>query len=279
MPSHPAAPPAPRGRRLRQAVLAVVGIALFLSFLALGTWQVQRRAWKLALIERVEQRVHAAPVALPPRTEWSRVSAVSHEYLPVTVHGQWLPQKAVLTQAVTELGAGFWVLTPLQLADGSQVVVNRGFVPQAQRAQWLAAPLPAPAHATATVQGLLRMSEPDGGFLRTNAPAEQRWYSRDIAAIGRALQLPDAAPFFIDAGLPPPLGATLPADPAGPHADASWPRAGMTVVRFHNSHLVYALTWYGLALMVAGAAWYVARYERRLRDAPIVARTPARPRP
>ncbi|WP_304439400.1 SURF1 family cytochrome oxidase biogenesis protein, partial [Acidovorax sp. SD340] len=61
MPFHPTAP-VPQSRRLRQAVLAVVGIALFLGFIALGTWQVQRRAWKLALIERVDQRVHAAPV-------------------------------------------------------------------------------------------------------------------------------------------------------------------------------------------------------------------------
>lgn len=272
MPSHPTAPGS-QARRLRQAVLTVVGIALFLGFIALGTWQVQRRTWKLALIERVEQRVHAAPVALPQRPEWPQVSAASHEYLPVTVQGQWLPEKTVLAQALTELGSGFWVMTPLQLVDGSQVLVNRGFVPQEQRAQWLATPLPAPDPTTATVQGLLRMSEPDGGFLRTNAPAEQRWYSRDIAAMGRALQLPQAAPFFIDAGLPPALGSS-----ATSATETRWPRAGMTVVRFSNSHLVYALTWYGLALMVAGAGWYVARYERRLRDARS-AQPPASPHP
>lgn len=261
MPSHRTAPPS-RARRLRLAVLAVVGIALFLGFIALGTWQVQRRAWKLDLIERVEQRVHAPPGVLPPRAQWPLVSAARYEYLPVTLQGQWLPEKTVLAQALTELGSGFWVMTPLQLADGAQVMVNRGFVPQEQRAQWLATPLPASDSGTATIQGLLRMSEPDGGFLRPNAPAEQRWYSRDIAAMGRALQLPRLAPFFIDAGLPPAPGSSATSGTAAP-----WPRAGMTVVRFSNSHLVYALTWYGLAVMVAGAGWYVARYERRQRDA------------
>lgn len=251
-PSHP--PAAPPSRRARQAMLWVLGIALFAGFLALGTWQVQRRAWKLALIERVEQRVHAAPVALPPPERWPEVSAAQHEYLPVTLQGRWLSDKTVLTQAVTDLGAGYWVITALQRDDGTQVLVNRGFVPQDQRAQWLAAP--GPAEPVATVQGLLRITESGGGFLRTNDPAQQRWYSRDVAAIGQALGLSRPAPFFVDAGLP----GTTPqaAEPGG------WPRPGLTVIRFHNSHLVYALTWYGLSLLVVVAGVSVARYERRL---------------
>lgn len=254
----PRAPGTPPARRLRQAVLAVVGTALFLVFVALGTWQVERRTWKLALIERVEQRVHGAPVPLPPSAEWQQITAPQHEYLPVTLHGRWLPGKTVLTQAVTELGAGFWVLSALEQNDGTQVLVNRGFVPAAQRAQWQDGPPPASPEAGATVRGLLRMTEPGGGFLRANDPAAQRWHSRDVAAIGRALGLPRPAPFFVDADLP---GPGREAATAG--ASASWPRAGMTVVQFHNSHLVYALTWYGLALMVAAGGWYVARYERR----------------
>lgn len=244
--------PAPADRRLRRALLALAGAALFLGFVALGTWQMERRAWKLALIERVDQRAHAAPVIPPKPDQWPAVSAESHEYLPVAMQGRWLDGKTVLTQAVTELGAGFWVMTALQLTDGTQVLVNRGFVPQDQRAQWLGAPGPGPVETR--VEGLLRISEPGGGFLRTNDPAQQRWYSRDVAAISQALQLPHAAPYFVDAGLP---GAA--------HTGAGvWPRPGMTVIAFRNTHLVYALTWYGLALMVVAASWFVARYERRL---------------
>ena len=246
MPSHPTAP-RPQARRLRQAVLAVVGIALFLGFTALGTWQVQRRAWKLALIERVEQRVHAAPVALPPSPEWPQVSAASHEYLPVTAQGQWLPEKTVLTQALTELGSGFWVMTPLQQADGTQVLVNRGFVPQEQRAKWLATPLPASTPTTATIQGLLRMSEPGGAFLRSNDPANDRWFSRDVAAIAASKGLADVAPYFVDADATPVPGGL--------------PIGGLTIVRFRNSHLAYALTWYALAMMSTAGAHLV--YSRR----------------
>ena len=84
-------------------------------------------------------------------------------------------------------------------------------------------------------------------------------------AIAHALQLARPAPFFVDAGLPSlkaPASADLPPAQSGP-----WPREGLTVVRFSNSHLVYALTWFGLALMVVGAAVVVARYESRLRAA------------
>lgn len=256
----------PRGRRspLTKAVLILVGIALFLGFVALGSWQVQRRAWKLDLIERVDQRVHSAPAAPPPVAEWPRIDAAGYEYLPVTVSGSWLAGKTVLTQAVTDLGAGFWVLTPLARADGTQVLVNRGFIPADQRTQWQGSAATAEAAPQVTVQGLLRISEPGGGFLRRNDPAAQRWHSRDVAAIAAAQGLANAAPFFIDAGLPGAPGAT---------AGATWPRAGMTVIRFANSHLVYALTWFGLALMTVIAGVYVARYERRSRAGSAAAST------
>lgn len=246
---------------LIKAVLAFVGIALFIGFLSLGTWQVQRRAWKLALIERVEQRVHAAPVALPAQAEWPQVSVDRHEYLPVQVQGLLRTDRTLLAQAATELGAGFWVMTPLQLQDGAYVWVNRGFIAAAARKDW-AQPVAVDA-APVTVIGLLRLPEPKGGFLRQNDAQAQRWYSRDVLAMSAAQGLAPTAPFFIDAGLPH-QQAPLPAGEAQARAEDG-PRPGMTVVRFANSHAVYALTWYGLALMVVGAAWLVVRADRKRR--------------
>ena len=264
MPDRAPSSPSPHPRWLL-ALLAVLGLALFMGFSALGVWQVQRRAWKLDLIERVTQRIQAAPVAIPSPRLWPQVDAASYEYLAVRLQGQWLADKTVLTQASTALGAGYWVLTPLQQTDGTQVLVNRGFVPDNQRSQWLPMSSPAPASTPVTVDGLLRMSEPGGGFLRRNDPGQQRWHSRDVAAIAQAQQLAQAAPFFVDAGIPVLQGgASLELPPA---AQGLWPRPGLTVVQFSNSHLVYALTWFGLALMVAGSVLLVARYERRLRTA------------
>lgn len=249
---------------LTMAVLALAGIALFVVFCALGWWQVERRTWKLALMERVEQRLHAAPVPLPARAQWPGVDAAGFEYQPVQAEGRWLASKTVLTQATTALGAGFWVMTPLQLDGGGQVLVNRGFIPQAQRAQWAAGGPGMQEGEALQLQGLLRMSEPGGGFLRRNDPGAQRWHSRDVAAIAQAQGLDAAAPFFIDAGIPD-ANAPAPMDAETSTTAGPWPRPGLTVVRFHNSHLVYAITWFGLAAMVAAAAAYVARYELRLR--------------
>ena len=252
------------------ALLAMVGMALFAGFIALGVWQVQRLSWKLDLIERVSQRLAAPPGALPAPAQWPTLGVADHEYQTVRMQGTWLNNKTVLTQASTAFGPGYWVLTPLQMADETQVLVNRGFVPQDQRARWLegaaeSSVQPAPGSAPVTVIGLLRKSEPGGGFLRYNNPGEQRWYSRDVSAIAQAQQLSRVAPFFVDVGLPDPRAAMTDAEQRQTPAQDPGPRPGLTVVRFSNTHLVYALTWFGLALMVVGATGVVARYERKLR--------------
>lgn len=231
------------------------GAAFFFAlFVALGSWQVQRLGWKHTLIARVDARVHAAPVAAPALPRWPAISREGDEYLRVALDGRFLHDKEALVQASTERGAGFWVLTPLQRADGTFVLVNRGFVPPDRRDPARRSPAPA---GDVHVQGLLRITEPGGGFLRHNDPAADRWYSRDVAAIAadRGLPADRVAPYFVDA-------QAAPGDPA----DAS-PVPGLTVIRFTDNHLVYAITWYGLALMAAAAGWYVRRADRTWRTA------------
>jgi len=233
-------------RRRRWPWLAAA-LALFIVLLQLGNWQVRRLAWKQDLIARVNARVHAAPIAAPGIADWPVISRASHEYLRVTVQGRWLPQHTARVQATTALGAGYWVLTPLQRDNGEIVWVNRGFVPP----QWRASD--GANHNTAQLTGLLRLSEPNGAFLRKNDPDADRWHSRDIAALSVARGLPAAqtAPYFVDAEASP-----FP-------TDAAAPVAGLTVIHFANNHLVYAITWYGLALGLLAAVIFVWRLERR----------------
>ncbi len=245
--SDPAAARAPRSL-LALFLAGLVALAGVAGFAGLGVWQVQRLGWKHALIERVEARMRAAPVPAPGPERWSATGR--DEYLRVALAGRFLHDRETLVQAVTERGAGFWVLTPLVTDAGFTVLIDRGFVPPERRDPGSRAQaLPTGA---VSVTGLLRLSEPGGGFLRSNAPAEGRWYSRDVAAIARARGLSDAAPYFVDAD------ATL--NPGG------YPVGGLTVLRFADNHLVYALTWFALALMLAAALLFVLRGEYRLRQ-------------
>ena len=247
------AAPGPRGTAIRFA-LAVLAVIVFAGFCALGTWQVMRLQWKLDLIERVEQRVHAPATAAPGPERWASVTQQTDEYRHVRLSGIYLPLFNTLVQATTELGSGFWLLTPLRQADGTTILVNRGFV---KDRKGIAASTPA---GTVTIDGLLRISEPRGGFLRENNAAMQLWYSRDVAAIGESHRLTKLAPYFVDAA-------------KGLESAPDAPVGGLTVVSFHNSHLVYALTWYALALMVAGISWWIVREARRRRR-PVAANSP-----
>jgi len=232
------------------AVLALFALLAFAGFIALGTWQVHRLAWKRDLVARVEQRVHAPVVAAPAPAQWSQVTAATDEYRHVRLHGVFLHDRQTLVTASTALGSGYWVLTPLRTDDGALVLINLGFVPP----DWCgrSASCPAGSDGETTVTGLLRMPE-TAVFLRHNDPAQGRWYARDVRAIAAAQGLADVAPYFVDA------------DVDAAHAEG-WPRGGLTVISFPNNHLVYLITWYLLALMVAGTTVYVGRHEYRLRQ-------------
>ncbi len=244
-----------RTKRPRSAfslvVLACLGLAGFISLLSLSVWQIERRAWKLDLIERVEERVHAAPQAAPGPAGWPSVTAKSDEYRRVTAAGHFRNDRETLVTAVTNEGSGYWVVTPLETTDGFTVLVNRGFVPPNKRDP--ASRAAGQTDGEVSVTGLLRLTEPKGAFLRSNDPVAGRWFSRDVQAIAKARNLTNAAPYFIDADATP--------NPGG------LPIGGLTVVAFHNNHLVYALTWFTLALMLAVAAIRVGREEVRLRRA------------
>lgn len=249
------------------AVLGVLAVLTVAGLVALGVWQVNRLGWKLDLIERIEARVSAQPVA--PPEDWFDVTRERDEYTRVTVSGRFLHDRETLVQAVTTLGGGFWVLTPFESERGYTVLVNRGFVPPELRDPDTRAE--AQIASATEVTGLLRMSEPGGGFLRRNDPAAGRWYSRDAEAIALAQRIGPVAPFFIDADATP--------NPGG------FPVGGLTVLSFSNNHLSYALTWFALAAGVVAAAGYLFLHEWRLRqnqarfDRARNGRAPADPRP
>ena len=244
-----------RGTRI---ALAAAAAFFFCAFALLGSWQVKRLLWKQDLIARVDARVHADPVALPRAADWPRVAVDTHEYLRVKIHGTFLYDYTTRVQTTTALGIGFWLMTPM-CTDQGIVFVNRGFVPMQSGDLKLPPPPVAGADPCAapgtpvTFAGLLRLPEPKGRILRENDPAGDRWYTRDIVPMAAKRGMPQAAPFFVDA----------PAGQEHPRDATEKPTGGLTVIAFPNNHLVYALTWFGLAAMVLGGYYLVLRYDRR----------------
>jgi surfeit locus 1 family protein len=234
------------------ALFSVLGVA---ALTALGVWQLERRVWKLELIARITRHVHAEPIAAPGPSQWPQLDASGHSggfaYLRVHAAGQYLNDRETLVQAVTRLGGGFWVLTPLRTVDGFTILVNRGFVPADRRDP--ATRAAGQLSGRTLVSGLLRATEPGGAFLHTNDPAADRWYSRDVAAIASARALSTVAPYFIDADATPVPGGL--------------PVGGLTQTELPNHHLLYALTWFALALLLGGAAIGAGREQWRIRNA------------
>ncbi|MGA0572056.1 SURF1 family protein [Variovorax sp. VNK109] len=239
--------------------LALLGLSSA-GFAALGIWQVQRLSWKTDLIERVEARTRAQPVAVPAPALWPTVNAAAHEYLRVQLQGQWKQTPAggkpadIWVRTGSELGWGYWLMSPLQTSEGFWVIVNRGFVPAEQRsavAAQMQNTVQAAAPGDVRITGLLRMSEASR-LLRANDLEQGRWAARDVPVMAQAMGLGagQVAPFFVDASAETATTAT---------ARPEWPRPGLTVVRFSNNHLSYALTWFALAALCAGGCWLLLR--------------------
>ena len=223
--------------------------------LALGTWQLQRRTWKEALVARLVERAHAPPVdlgaalALYDRTH-------DTEYLRVRVRGRFdFASERHLYATDERAGPGWHIYTLLQPDfGGPKVLVNRGFVPVPLKEAGSRAG--GQVEGDVEVVGLLRGSEEPGTFTPKNDAKRNIWFWRDIAALRTAGAAAVAAP--VSSAREYPFAIDADATPANP---GGWPRGGATLVNLPNRHLEYALTWYGLAaaLVVVFAMFAVGR--------------------
>ena len=225
---------AARSRLLPAAVTALVALVC----LSLAAWQLERLEWKTSLIAQRRAAFQSAPVPLPKSLEEAR----RLEFHPVVAEGMFLNDKEIFLGAASPAGGepGLQVLTPLRLADGRIVFVNRGFIrselknPEKRSAGQLAGPV--------RVSGLLRLPKGRPGWLvPDNRPDLNYWFWVDLPAMEEAAGLSNVAPFYIDADATP--------NPGG------WPKGGVTPIDLPNDHLQYAITWFALA--VAAVAVYV----------------------
>jgi surfeit locus 1 family protein len=239
--------------RLRHAGLiwpTALGVAGLAVLIGLGTWQLQRKQWKDALITKIAARVTAEPMPLAQaRQIWSGGGDI--EYLHVVARGRFHHDKERYLYAPAKSGLGWHVYTPLQIAPSRIVWVNRGFVPDAKKAPQSRSA--AQSAGEVEVRGLARAPAHKGLFTPENDVAHNLWYWPDSAAMTASAFAGgpiEATPFVIDAD-------------AEPQPPGGLPQGGVTRLDLPNSHLHYALTWYGLALTLIGV--YGAFAASRLR--------------
>ncbi len=213
--------------------LVLVPVALVI-LLSLGTWQVNRLHWKEALLADIQAR-SSAPAADIAEIERLNTAGEPIDYRHATASGRYLHDKERHFLATFEGQSGFYLYTPLELADGRFLFVNRGFVPYdrkdpATRPESL-------VEGSQTVTGLARaeLTDKPSSLVPDNDETANIFYWKDRARMAASVNLPAdrVLPFFLDADATPVAGGL--------------PRGGVTQVVLSNNHLQYAITWYGLA--------------------------------
>ncbi|MGH6895909.1 MAG: SURF1 family protein [Geminicoccaceae bacterium] len=212
-------------------IATLIGLAVLLG---LGTWQLERLAWKRALIAEREAKLGSSPEILPAASDaWA-----AWDFRPAVVEGAFRHDlEQLFGVAAIDGRLGHHVLTPLVRPDGAAVLVDRGWVPadRAHPAARRTGQLAGPVHITGIAR--YRGDDRPGWFTPDNQPARGHWYWYDLAALEAALGL-ELVPVAVEAD-------------ATPNPDGL-PLGGQTRTELTNNHLQYAITWYGLAAGLLG---------------------------
>ncbi len=210
---------------------AVTTALMFALLLALGTWQMRRLAWKEGLLAEIDRAEASPPVPLPADpAPFTKVEASG------TLRGDLAALYGVDVRDRPEPTMGAQLVEPLERPGAPTLLVDLGWIPADH------GPPPLEPNRRTVVEGYVRFGDKPGVFSPGDQPGDRRFFTLDPAAIAAALNLADVAPYVLVAMGP--AGGALP-EPA--HA----------LPRPPNNHLQYAITWYGLAivLLVIFASW------------------------
>jgi len=205
-------------RFLMPLLIGLVGAGILIS---LGVWQVQRLAWKNAILSDIEARIAQAPAQLPDSPDPERDT-----YLPVVLTGQFGSEELHVLVSQKRIGAGFRVIAPFETDTGRRVMVDRGFIRDEAKASER-------AKGQASVTGNLHWPQEIDSYTPAPDLKAEVWFARDVPAMADAL---GTEPVLLVAAevSPETAGVTpLPVDTAG----------------IPNNHLQYAITWFALAFV------------------------------
>jgi surfeit locus 1 family protein len=231
-----------QGELKRRGIVAptLVTLAALVALIALGTWQLDRKAWKEGLIDSLRQRLDEAPALLPPRETWARLHPFDMEFRRVSVPLEFVADEEALVYTSGSAfrpdvrAPGYWVFTPARPAAGGLVVVNRGFVPEGK--QDPKTRNEGRPRGLVTIAGVMRWPEQRGFFTPKDDPNHNLWFVRDPVTIAEGKNWGKVAPFYLEQEAPP--------------APGGLPQVGRVEPNLPNNHLQYAITWYGLAVVL-----------------------------
>ncbi|MBX9711458.1 MAG: SURF1 family protein [Xanthobacteraceae bacterium] len=230
--------------------MAVIVFVMIAVLVGLGVWQLQRRTEKHALIAALTERLAAAPVSLPPLSEWKNLSPAHDEFRRVRFSATFEQPDAMVYSSGSAVredisGPGTWAFLPARLADGSVIAVNAGFVQNTMqdRAQQDRAVGRLVTGAPVTLTGYLRFPESAGVLTPHEDTGKRLWFARDQGSMAKALGWGEVAPFYLDLESPAPVSGV--------------PKPGPLQMHLKDDHLQYAITWFGLAaaVLIAFAIW------------------------
>lgn len=237
-----------RRPRIWPVLLAsAIGIAILVT---LGIWQVERLKWKEGLLAQLAGNAAAEPVGLAS-VEALQAQGRDVEYIKVKFTGTYKHDAWKKMISTFGGGQGWLILTPAISADGRAVIVNRGAIPDQMLASF------DKPEGERQITGVVRTyTRGKGYFDPENDPQGNLWYWWDIPAMLASSGLdgtPKPVPFVVQV-LPGTVAAEFP-KPDEPKANLS------------NNHLGYAITWFGLALTLAGVAFFYVRGLRKRQPA------------
>lgn len=234
--------------RLRFFIVTLAAVAAALATARLGLWQLDRAAQKTTLAAAIDQRARLPALEAAGALD-APLDAIVHRR--VRLHGQWLATATVwLDNRQMDARPGFFAVTPLKLADGRALLVQRGWAPRDALDRTRLPALPTPTGAV-EVQGRI-------------APPPARLYEFDGADSGPIRQNLDLDAFARETGLELLPWSVLQSGPVLPDDGLrrEWPVPDTGVAK----HQGYAFQWFGLStLVVILYVWYQFIQPRRRR--------------
>ena len=204
--------------------------------MSLGVWQMERLQWKNNLIQKIEQNKNENPMDINEIIQKKKLGE-KIEYHPVIITGTFQHQLEQHYWATQDNKVGYFIYTPMIMENKKIVFVNRGYVPTENKNS--------DTRQKGQVQGIVKVKgliqnpqrKKANRFVPDNDMEKNIFYWKsleDMAQNAFGEEEIDLLNFFVDADNTP--------------NDGGWPVGGMTRVEFPNSHLLYAITWFALAV-------------------------------